>query len=259
MKKTKRPIRGSIHLVGTGPGDASSLTYGALDAIRNADEVWMQSLGPLNFEMPFLRPHLVGKKVVNLNDFYELPNVDRQDFYDLIEQRMLHLANKGRRITFLLPGNPLIWVHLTARIKQYATAGTFDLRITPGLSFLDMIWVHAPIDVRQFQLRLGRLTNPDVSTELDCVIGQVGDGGGTGSGLGNTGLFTSGLSRFCADAARLYPATHRVFISGHRQVHGSGEAVYRETTIAKLSEILPLFESTQYCVIIPGVRAQQPG
>lgn len=251
----KAPERGEIHLVGIGPGEEAMITVGALKAIEIADEVWLQSLGPLGFEMPFLRPYLIDKKVVNLNDFYDLPHVGRGAFYTLIEQRLVHLAERGKRITFLLPGNPLIWVQMTGRLKELARAGKVALRISPGVSFLDVIWHHAPFDVHEFQLRVGSISSPDISTRHACVIGQVGDGATTGSGLRSDGLFTSGLQRFCADLARLYPPEHPVYLSGHRQIFGHGEAVHRLTTVRDVHKVLPFFEDVQYCVIIPALPA----
>lgn len=244
---------GEIHLVGVGPGEESMITVGALDAIAQADELWMQSLGPLHFEMPFLRKHLMGKKVVNLSNFYDLPNVGRGAFYSLIEQRMVHLASLGRRITFLLPGNPLIWVQMTGRLKELAGEGKVRLRISPGVSFLDVIWHHAPFDVHEFQLRVGRISDPDIATNRAVVVGQVGDGATTGSGLRGEGLFTGGLRDFCDDLARLYPPQHPVYLSGHRQLLGHGEAVNQLTTVRDLPKVLPHFEQVQYCVIIPAL------
>src|SRR5215471_9635827 len=127
--------RGFIHLVGVGPSDEDSMSLGALRAIESAEEIWMADLGPPQRERVFLRKWLnSNKKVVNLHRYCFVPSCPRLMTYIVQVQRMLYLAARGRRITFLESGNPLVWVHNTTLLKRWA--GAIDFRITPSMSFL---------------------------------------------------------------------------------------------------------------------------
>lgn len=234
--------RGRVHLVGVGPGEESWMSLGALRAIREAEEIWCTDLGSWNAERRFLRKYLHGKKVVNLSEFYALRHVRRGTFYRMTAERIAHLAARGRRITYLASGSPLLWVDDTVMLKRLAAAGRFDLEITPSMSFLDVIWRDAPFDCGEFQLRVGRITRPAVSPEIDCVVGQIGDTGVTGR--------PERLDRFGRDVRRLYPASHPVFVAGTDPI--SGESTTRLTSIGRLATVLRSFRGSHYSVVIPA-------
>ena len=103
------------------------MSLGALRAIRGAEEIWCTDLGAWNAERLFLRKYLHGKKVVNLSGFYALSHVRRGAFYRMTARRIAHLAARGRRITYLASGSPLLWVDDTGMLKRLAAAGRFDL------------------------------------------------------------------------------------------------------------------------------------
>ena len=136
------------------------MSLGALRAIRDAEEIWCTDLGSWNAERLFLRKYLHGKKVVNLSGFYALSHVRRGRFYRMTAARIAHLAARGRRITYLASGSPLLWVDDTVMLKRLAAGGRFDLEITRSMPFLDVIWRDAPFDCGEFQLRVGRITKP---------------------------------------------------------------------------------------------------
>jgi hypothetical protein len=234
--------RGLVHLVGVGPGEESWMSLGALRAIRDAEEIWCTDLGSWNAERLFLRKYLHGKKVVNLSGFYALSHVRRGRFYRMTAARIAHLAARGRRITYLASGSPLLWVDDTVMLKRLAAGGRFDLEITPSMSFLDIIWRDAPFDCGEFQLRVGRITRPAVSPEIDCVVGQIGDTGVTGR--------PERLDRFDRDVRRLYPASHPVFVAGTDPI--SSESTTRLTSIGQLAKALRSFRGSIYSVVIPG-------
>jgi len=234
--------RGLVHLVGVGPGDEDSMSLGALRALERAEEIWASDIGPWNRERPFLRKYLEGKKFVNLSAYYQLPSIPRDRIYRAIAGRLVHLAGRGRRITFLLSGNPLVWVDITDMLKDHAAAGRLDLRITPSMSFLDVIWRDAPFSLRgAFQLRASIITHPDVSPEIDCVVGQIGDPGTTGR--------YDRLASFYAALRRLYPPSHPVFVVGSDPVYA--EERMRRTTVAELPGALVDFSDLYYVVILP--------
>ncbi len=231
---TTNRLRGFVELVGVGPGEASHLTLGAVEAIERADEIWCQDLGEWNRERPFLQKFLAGRKVVNVASLYSVPGLNRGHFYRLIAERLVHLANRGRRITYLWSGNPLIWVDTPEHLQQHAAAGRVDLRIVPGMSFLDVIWLNAPIHGREFQLRTGRITQPDVSPRIDVVLGQVLEPEALHAALG-----------------RLYPPRHQLFLTGVDPVFST--RLSRQTSVQELPNVLPAFENLFYVLIIPRI------
>jgi len=234
--------QGYVHLVGIGPGDAGGISMGALQAIQNAEEIWGSDLGPPNRERHFLRPYLTGKKIVNLSGYYEQHGLPREYFYSAIPRRAIHLARQGHKITFLLSGNPMVWVDLTNTLKQEAAAGKVDLRITPSMSFLDVIWTHLPFGLTgSLQVRATLITDPDITPYVDCVVGQIGDVGTTG-GRGD-------FDRFVTNVKRLYPLDHEVYITGSDPIHAEISTV--KTTVAGLSETLLTFTAGYYVVVLP--------
>lgn len=234
---------GFVHLVGIGPGDEASISVGALAAIRNATEIWSSDIGHLNSERLFLRPYLRGKKLVNLAPYYSQIGIQRKRMYRMIAGRLVHLAGCGRQITYLLSGNPFVWVYITDLLKDHAAAGRLNLRITPSMSFLDTIWHDIPFSCRgNLQLRLTHIGDPDISPHIDCVVGQVGDVGVTGFGGDSQG---NGLDKL----SRLYPPEHEVFVSGYSLVYATQHT--ERARIADLSKVLPNFAPSFYVVIIP--------
>lgn len=234
--------RGYVHLVGIGPGNSDGISVGALRAIQEAEEIWGSDIGPTNRERLFLRPHLKGKKIVNLNDYYQLSALPRQHMYRAIAARAAYLASRGRKITFLFSGNPMVWVDITDRLKHEAAEGRLDLRITPSMSFLDVIWTSLPFSLRgALQVRASLIDHPDISPEIDCVVGQVGDPGTTGG--------ADSYHRFVANLHRLYPAGHTIYVTGSDPVYDEIQTV--PTTVANLPSVLGGFVAGYYVVVIP--------
>jgi hypothetical protein len=219
------------------------MSIGALRAIERARELWMIDLGPPNQERSFLRRHLDdGRPVVNLYGLYQLPDCPRALFYVAVAQRLLHLARRGRRITFLCSGNPLWWVSLTAYLKRWAHL--VDVRITPSMSFLDVMHLETPFVSDTLQLRLSTIRAPNISPDLDCVIGQLGDDS-------TSNLFgRSALAELCADLRRHHGARHPVFLFGNHSVDGA--PVARQTTVAGLPGALAGLGAYHVSALVPA-------
>jgi uncharacterized protein YabN with tetrapyrrole methylase and pyrophosphatase domain len=236
--------RGYLHLVGVGPSDEDALSIGARKAIDAAEELWMLDLGPPNYEREFLRKYLDrARKVVNLSGHYHIPECTRTTFYVSISHRLLHLVRRGRRITFLVSGNPLLWTSVTDFFKQWTDL--VDVRITPSMSFLDIMNLRTPFAVDTLQVRLSTITEPDISPTIDCVIGQIGDDHTTRL-FGQTGSVRL-LSR---DLRRFYPANHEVYLFGHHSV--DGEPKFRKVTVGRLPSVLKEFEGWHFSALIPA-------
>jgi hypothetical protein len=239
---------GAVHLVGVGPGDEESLSIGAADAIHRATEIWMLELGPDRFERPQVRERLVGKRVVNLYGYYLLPACPRLPFYQLIARRMAHLAVRGRRLTFVLSGNPAYWVYISSLLKRYVRTRRFDLRSTYSMSFLDTMYDPTPFTCLDgLQVRLGTITGPDVSPDLDCIVGQIHDAGTSDM------VSWRAVARFCRTVRRIYPPAHPIHVVGNHSVDGS--PVHRPTTVEHLEGAVRDLTDYHYSLLIPS-RAQ---
>jgi hypothetical protein len=236
---------GCVQIVGIGPGGEDELSLGALRAIQSAEELWMLDLGPPTQERFFLRKWLKGKaKVVNVYGYYLIPGCPREVFYELMARRILHLAKKGRRITLLSSGNPLIWVSGTDLFKRWA--GSVPVRIIPSMSFLDTIFLETPFSCGELQLRLTGVTDPDISPELDCLVGQVADDG-------TSDLSSPSAARsFFSALRRFYSNNHPAYIIGNHSIYG--EPKLRTTTVGLLSASIREFIGWHYSILLPSVK-----
>jgi hypothetical protein len=245
----RKGIGGYLHFVGTGPSGQESMDLRAVQAIRGAEELWIQDLGSPGLERTSIRKLLVGKKVINTVHYYglgHLRSLNRGRFYELVGRRAVDMATKGRRITMVFSGSPVVWVQKYTVARQYATQNPdFDLRVTNALSFVDTVFVPTPLGcVHNLQLRLGSLTSPvEVSPEIDCVLGQVGD---TGQPLGY------GPQTVDQTLARLYPADHPIYVVGNDAI--DAEPLYLETTASEISGIIAQYGRWNLCLVIPSLR-----
>ncbi len=222
----KEPLRllnrkGSVSLVGIGPEEEGAISVSAQRAIENAEEIWMQDLGTPGFERPIVRKAREKiRRVVNMSGHYCAPNSSRILFYSFIARRLLHLSRQGRRITYLFSGNPDVWVRTCTVLKEATLKEDVDLRIVCSMSFIDVMYRPTPLSLRDnLQIRLARVTSPDISPEVDCIVGQLGDTGFTG---GPRGERTLALQE---TLLQWYPAEHPVFLVGNHTETGAEKSV----------------------------------
>lgn len=133
---------------------------------------------------------------------------------------------------------------MTDLLKAEAAAGRVALRITPSMSFLDTVFLDLPFSIRgDLQLRVSALDEPDVSPEIDCVVGQVGD-------PRTTALYSGAAFReFQRTLRRLYPRSHRIYVVATNPIFE--DRVTRETTVGGLPRIVPELVSWHFVVVIP--------
>jgi hypothetical protein len=244
--------KGYLHFVGVGPTDEGTFDARAAAAIEEARCLWIQDLGLPGTERAILRKHLSSQKVINTAFYYgagHLRSVSRLMFYRLATRRAIDLANKGHEITMVFSGSPAVWVLAFQLAKQYSVAHEgFDLRLTNAISFLDTVFAPTPLGgiVGHLQLRLGTLHVPtDVSPEMDCVLGQVGD---TGQAYG-IGDRTESIEE---TLARLYPPDHPIYVVGNDEI--DAEPLYIETTARHVGEIVRQHARWYLCLVIPSLE-----
>jgi hypothetical protein len=245
--KPKYHSRGQIHYVGIGPGKPNAPDEHCLGAIGNADEIWIQDLGLPSFERTSIRRQLNGKRVINTAHYYgigRLQRFHRHSFYELVGRRLIHLARAGRRIVSVWSGSPVIWVAQYGIIKEYLNLyDDFDLAITNSMSFLD-IMLEPLGSMCEAQIRIGSVSRPDVSPEIDCILGQPGD---TGEPHG----LRQSIDKLRIDLKRIYPQNHPVFVIGNDEI--DEEPLYIKTTIQRLGTVLCEYGRWHISIVIPSL------
>lgn len=242
---------GYLHFLGTGPAGAESVDPRSLEAIRQADVLWIQDLGLPGLERTSIRDQLGPQKIINTVHYYGTSqgrSVSRSHFYELAARRAIDLATKGRRVTMVFSGSPVIWVDAYTVARQYLQEhSSFDLRVTNAMSFLETVFIPTPLGgVVNLQLRVATLTRPcDISPDIDCIVGQVGDTGQP-HGIGTRPESVANALR------RLYPADHPVYVVGNDEI--TSEPLYLESTAGEVIEEIAPFHRWYFCLVIPSLQ-----
>ena len=151
---TGRGERGSVALVGAGPGDPELLTLKAVRALRTADIILYDDLvAPeiLDYARREARTMLVGKTGHG-------PSC-RQDEINAL---MVRLAREGKRVVRLKGGDPLIFGRAGEEIEACAKAGV-PVEVVPGISALQgaAARLAAPLTHRALARRLQVIAGHD--------------------------------------------------------------------------------------------------
>jgi uroporphyrin-III C-methyltransferase/precorrin-2 dehydrogenase/sirohydrochlorin ferrochelatase len=149
--------KGSVTLVGAGPGDAELLTLRAVRALQSADIVLFDDLvSPevLEFARREAKKMLVGKTGYG-------PSCKQEDINDL----MVGLAKSGKRVVRLKGGDPMIFGRAGEEIAACRAAGV-AIEVVPGITA-----------AQGAASRLGvSLTHRKEARRLQYVTGHAADG-----------------------------------------------------------------------------------
>jgi uroporphyrin-III C-methyltransferase/precorrin-2 dehydrogenase/sirohydrochlorin ferrochelatase len=149
--------KGSVILVGAGPGDPELLTLRAVRALQGADVILFDDLvsgDVLDFARREAKKLLVGKTGHG-------PSCQQSD----ISALMIGLARQGKRVVRLKGGDPLIFARATEEITACKRAG-FDVEIVPGITA-----------AQGAAARLGMpLTERGIAQRLQFITGHASDG-----------------------------------------------------------------------------------
>ena len=150
--------RGSVTLVGAGPGDAELLTLRAVRAMQSADVILIDDLvAPeiLDFARREAKKMMVGKTGGG-------PACKQDDISSL----MISLARQGKRVIRLKGGDPMIFGRATEEIAACRAAG-IQVEVVPGISA-------AQGAASRLQLSL---THRKTARRVQFVAGHARDGG----------------------------------------------------------------------------------
>jgi uroporphyrin-III C-methyltransferase/precorrin-2 dehydrogenase/sirohydrochlorin ferrochelatase len=149
--------KGSVTLVGAGPGDPELLTLRAVRALQSADVILFDSLVSgevLDFARREAKKMLVGKTGFG-------PSCKQTDINGL----MVRLARQGKHVVRLKGGDPLIFARADEEIEACRAAG-IAVDVVPGITA-----------AQGAAARLGMpLTGRDKSRRLQYITGHAKDG-----------------------------------------------------------------------------------
>jgi tetrapyrrole methylase family protein/MazG family protein len=162
----------SITIVGLGPGDASLLTREALEILEGAHEVYLRTRRhPTVASLP---THL---RVHSFDSLYE----SEQEFagvYEKIAAQVLELAQRPEGVFYAVPGHPLVGEETVQRILALARESGREVRIVPGLSFIEAALASLGIDPMDgLQIvdatTLAERLHPNLDPDLPALVGQL--------------------------------------------------------------------------------------
>lgn len=130
-----------IFIVGLGPAEDGLLTIDALRALKEAKYLILRtSCHPIS---SFLEKEEIAFD--SFDHIYE-HSPDFEDVYVRICQQLLDLAKKYGEITYAVPGHPLVGEKTTFKLIDASKDSDIDIKILPGLSFLDTLYSALMVD-----------------------------------------------------------------------------------------------------------------
>jgi uncharacterized protein YabN with tetrapyrrole methylase and pyrophosphatase domain len=131
----------ALTVVGTGIRCGVDLARDARAALADADDVFFIAADPISHAVM----HKHRPDAVSLGSLYG-QNVERQDTYARIVDRVLDAVRAGRRVCFAVPGHPAVFAQPTHEAIRRARAEGFEAVMLPALSAADHLYADLGVD-----------------------------------------------------------------------------------------------------------------
>ena len=161
---------GKITIVGLGPGDYNLISQGALEAIKNKENVYFRTV-----KHPIIEQFDSSIKYEGLDYFYKSQD-DFEKVYENISNFIIEKA-KDANIVYAVPGHPRVAENTVSIIEGKAKENNIELEIIPSMSFVDAMFNYIGVDpVHGFRLiDAFEIKNSNIDTKTSMIITQVYD------------------------------------------------------------------------------------
>jgi tetrapyrrole methylase family protein/MazG family protein len=162
----------SITIIGLGPGDPSLLTQEAVRLLEGAQEVYLRTRRhPTVAALP---SHLALHSFDGLYDSEE----EFSGVYGKIAEQILQLGQRPEGVIYAVPGHPLVGEESVQRIVAQAKERGCEVRLVPGLSFVEVALIALgidPLDGLQIvdATTLAGHLHPGLDPDLPALVGQL--------------------------------------------------------------------------------------
>lgn len=164
----------SITIIGLGPGAPEQLTVQAQRLLVKAGEVWLRTRHhPVVAHLP---PTLL---LHSFDDFYH-QHESFEAVYAAIADEVVRLGQCPRGVLYAVPGHPWVGERTVQLIHQRAAAVGLEVRVVPGLSFIEPSLTAIgldPLDSAGFQLVdatvVARHHHPPLDPDRPALVAQV--------------------------------------------------------------------------------------
>lgn len=159
-----------IKIVGLGPGDLSLISYGAIEALKNSDKVFLRTE-----KHPVVKDLKKLTKFESLDHFYN-ENDDFDDVYRKISEFIVE-EGKSEDVVYAVPGHPRVAEKTVDMIEKLAKENNIDVDVVASMSFVDAMFEALAFDpsngfrlVDAFEMQTSY-----IDTDINLIVTQVYD------------------------------------------------------------------------------------
>ncbi|MGB3714714.1 MAG: nucleoside triphosphate pyrophosphohydrolase [Candidatus Promineifilaceae bacterium] len=162
----------AITIVGLGPGDANHLSREVWELLNSTDILYLRTEHhPVVAELP---KHL---EIRSFDHLYESVH-DFGELYRQIASTILDYGKADQEVIYAVPGHPLVGESTVSAIISEAQAQDIEVRILPGISFIEPSLSALNIDaldgIQVFDaVQIAAFTQPPLNTDIPLLLGQV--------------------------------------------------------------------------------------
>lgn len=170
MKEDKN-IKGSIVILGLGPGSAGQLTREAWDWLQSIDEIYLRTS-----QHPTVAGFPAALQVHSFDALYEQSETF-ESVYQQIVEKIIALGRAGQ-VTYAVPGHPFVAESTGPEILRRARQEKILVRVIEGLSFLEPCFTALGLDpypemVLVDAITLGQNHVPSFPPTQAALIAQI--------------------------------------------------------------------------------------